>query len=206
MDALAISRRVFAGARHISPSPPVRVRAWNGEVWGPSNASATVVLNHPAAFRALLAPPNDLTSGEAYVYGDVDIEGDIVAALEFAAGFDAAPIASLKLVGLARRLCGPLRRDDPVRPRPSGLRHSVGRDRATVSHHYDTGNDFFETFLGPTMVYSSAYFLEPTESLEAAQERKLDLICRKLELAPAITGLFAGHPRLSVPTCFQTES
>lgn len=183
MDALAVSRRIFEGTRRIVPSPAIRVRAWNGEIWGPRDAAATLVLNHPAAFRALLAPPNDLTSGEAYIYGDVDIEGDIVTALEFAAGLDATPLASLRLVALARRLRGPLRRDDPARPRASGLRHSIGRDRAAVIHHYDTGNDFFETFLGPTMVYSCGYFLDPSESLEVGQERKLDLICRKLDLA-----------------------
>ena len=77
-------------------------------------------------------------------------------------------MASLKLVALARRLRGPLRRDDPARPSASGLRHSIGRDRATVGHHYDTGNDFFESFLGPTMVYSCGYFLDPSESLETA--------------------------------------
>jgi cyclopropane-fatty-acyl-phospholipid synthase len=192
MDALAVSRRIFEGARRIVPSPAIRARAWNGEIWGPDDAAATLVLNHPAAFRALLAPPNDLTSGEAYIYGDVDIEGDIVAALEFAAGLDRSPLASLKLVALARRLRGPLRRDDPARPRASGLRHSIGRDRAAVRHHYDTGNDFFESFLGPTMVYSCGYFLDPSESLETAQERKLDLICRKLDLAPGRRFLDVG--------------
>jgi cyclopropane-fatty-acyl-phospholipid synthase len=53
-----------------------------------------------------------------------------------------------------------------------------------VRHHYDTGNEFYEQFLDPLMVYSCGYFLDPSEDLETAQRRKLDVICRKLQLAP----------------------
>src|SRR6202008_2786332 len=62
--------------------------------------------------------------------------------------------------------------------------HSLRRDRGAIAHHYDVSNEFYELVLGPSMVYSCAYFGDPEESLEAAQERKLDLICRKLMLAP----------------------
>jgi cyclopropane-fatty-acyl-phospholipid synthase len=53
-----------------------------------------------------------------------------------------------------------------------------------VRHHYDVSNNFYRLLLGPSMVYSCAYFDSPEDSLEAAQERKLDLICRKLSLRP----------------------
>ncbi len=66
----------------------------------------------------------------------------------------------------------------------AGRLHSLGRDRAAIQHHYDVSNDFYRLLLGPSMVYSCAYFDHPDESLEAAQERKLELICRKLRLAP----------------------
>jgi len=56
------------------------------------------------------------------------------------------------------------------------------RDREAVSYHYDTGNDFFRLFLDQAMVYSCADFLDPDEDLDVAQRRKLDLICRKLDL------------------------
>jgi cyclopropane-fatty-acyl-phospholipid synthase len=52
-----------------------------------------------------------------------------------------------------------------------------------VRHHYDVSNDFFSLFLDESMTYSCALFEEGTESLEEAQRAKLDLICRKLELA-----------------------
>jgi cyclopropane-fatty-acyl-phospholipid synthase len=56
------------------------------------------------------------------------------------------------------------------------------RDRASVTHHYDVSNAFYELLLGPSLVYSCAYFASEDDSLERAQERKLELICRKLAL------------------------
>jgi cyclopropane-fatty-acyl-phospholipid synthase len=66
----------------------------------------------------------------------------------------------------------------------SGRRHSQRRDSQAVRHHYDVPDAFYRQVLGPSMVYSCAYFDTPQDSLEAAQERKLDLICRKLRLRP----------------------
>ncbi|MGH3313083.1 MAG: class I SAM-dependent methyltransferase, partial [Streptomyces sp.] len=74
------------------------------------------------------------------------------------------------------------------RRRRLGVRHSRGRDRTAISHHYDVGNDFYELVLGPSMVYSCAYWPDelPGEkaTLEEAQAAKLDLVCRKLSLRP----------------------
>ena len=53
-----------------------------------------------------------------------------------------------------------------------------------VRHHYDVSNAFYRRLLGPSLVYSCAYFASPDESLEAAQERKLELVCQKLRLQP----------------------
>ncbi|MFJ6785444.1 class I SAM-dependent methyltransferase [Streptomyces yangpuensis] len=67
--------------------------------------------------------------------------------------------------------------------RRGGARHTRGRDRQAISHHYDVGNDFYERVLGPSMVYSCAYWT-PGSTLERAQYDKLDLVCRKLALEP----------------------
>ena len=76
-------------------------------------------------------------------------------------------------------------RPAPVdRGRPRGRRHSLGRDRTAVRHHYDVSNDFYRLVLGPSLTYSCAYFETGEETLETAQERKHELICRKLRLAP----------------------
>nr|WP_227662981.1 cyclopropane-fatty-acyl-phospholipid synthase family protein [Marinobacter daqiaonensis] len=56
--------------------------------------------------------------------------------------------------------------------------------RKNISAHYDLGNDLFETFLDPTMMYSSAVYPRQEATLEEAAVHKLDLICRKLDLQP----------------------
>lgn len=68
-------------------------------------------------------------------------------------------------------------------PRRGGQTHSKYRDRQAISHHYDVGNEFYEHVLGPSMVYSCAYW-SPGSTLEEAQRDKLDLVCRKLGLQP----------------------
>jgi len=72
--------------------------------------------------------------------------------------------------------------------RALGSRHDPERDAAAIKFHYDIGNDFYKLWLDERMVYSCAYFEDWTsvdaDTLDAAQEAKLDLICRKLRLQP----------------------
>jgi cyclopropane-fatty-acyl-phospholipid synthase len=53
-----------------------------------------------------------------------------------------------------------------------------------ISYHYDLGNDFYGLFLDPSMAYSCAYYHDADDTLEAAQARKFDVICEKLDLQP----------------------
>jgi sphingolipid C9-methyltransferase len=62
--------------------------------------------------------------------------------------------------------------------------HSKSQDERIVREHYDRGDDFFEAFLGDRMVYTSAIFNDEHESLEQAQDNKMNLVCRKLMLRP----------------------
>lgn len=62
--------------------------------------------------------------------------------------------------------------------------HSKQQDERIVRDHYDRGDDFFDAFLGERMVYTSAFFRDEHESLEQAQDNKLDLVCRKLLVRP----------------------
>ena len=69
------------------------------------------------------------------------------------------------------------------------IRHVLRRNtrsgsRRNIAGHYDLGNDFFATFLDPTMTYSCGVFASDGDTLEQASIRKYDLICRKLELGP----------------------
>jgi cyclopropane-fatty-acyl-phospholipid synthase len=194
MDPYAVSEAIYHQLTKLSQAPPPRVRMWDGTEIGPADAGATLVLTHPGALRSMLIPPTDLSAGEAYVFDDIDIEGDMIAMLEFAAGLDQSArsrLASLKAIALATRLPSDARRA-PERKRFAGRAHSKLRDRETVRYHYDTGNEFFETFLDERMVYSCGDFLRGDEPLDTAQQRKLDLICRKLELSESQRFLDVG--------------
>lgn len=72
--------------------------------------------------------------------------------------------------------------------RPNSRRMS----RENIREHYDLSNEFFQLWLDPTMTYSSAYFENADEPLEAAQVRKYDKLCRRLHLAPADSVLEIG--------------
>ncbi|MCL7944586.1 cyclopropane-fatty-acyl-phospholipid synthase family protein [Marinobacter sp. ATCH36] len=63
-------------------------------------------------------------------------------------------------------------------------RNTKEGSRKNISAHYDLGNELFETFLDPTMMYSSAIYPRPEATLEEAAIHKLDTICRKLDLQP----------------------
>jgi cyclopropane-fatty-acyl-phospholipid synthase len=96
---------------------------------------------------------------------------------------------------LAARRLGVLGRPLPPpaeEARLGGRLHTRGRDAAAISHHYDVGNDFYRLILGESMTYSCARFVEPGDSLDAAQAAKYDLICRKLGLQPGMRLLDVG--------------
>ncbi|MFG2128515.1 class I SAM-dependent methyltransferase [Streptomyces sp. NPDC048751] len=179
---------------------PIRIRAWDGSQSGPPNAPALVVRNR-RALRRLLWKPGELGLARAWVAGDLDIEGDLYQTLDLLAGTvwergeDARTLTQAlrdpEVWAAARglvRLAGlPL---PPAPPREEVRRrrhlHTRRTDRRAISHHYDVGNDFYEIVLGPSMVYSCAYWRapEPDATLEDAQRDKLELICRKLDLRP----------------------
>lgn len=195
MDAIEATRAAYGLLAKMSPGSVPRLRAWDGSEWGPTDAHSTLVLQHPGALRAMLLPPTDLSAAEAYVYDDFDIEGDICALVAFGADLQKMPtkgVQALRLFRLLRKLPDQPRRAAANHPRIAGRLHSLRRDRGAVTHHYDTGNEFFAQVLDPLMVYSCAHFLTPSESLESAQRRKLDMICRKLQLAPGDTMLDVG--------------
>ena len=171
------------------PSPrPFAVRLWNG-VELPGAAGTRLALNHAAALRQMLTPPIELSLGEAFIYGDFDIEGDIFAVFPALDGVNGRSFAAAELITLARQILALPKRD---RKRPStrgaarlkGSRHTRQRDKAAVQYHYDVGNDFYGLWLDRHRQYSCAYFGDGVTDLDTAQERKLEHICRKLRLQP----------------------
>ncbi|MEU8588252.1 cyclopropane-fatty-acyl-phospholipid synthase family protein [Streptomyces sp. NPDC048664] len=180
---------------------PLRVRAWDGSQAGPPGAPVLVVRNR-RALRRLLWKPGELGLVRAWVAGDLDIDGDLYTALGCLAGLiwergdDARSLAQAlreadvraAVRGLAR-MAGPY---PPPPPPPEEIRrpranlHTRRSDKRAISHHYDVGNDFYELVLGPSMVYSCAYWAgaDAGAALEDAQRDKLELVCRKLALKP----------------------
>ncbi|MGW7516722.1 class I SAM-dependent methyltransferase [Streptomyces sp. NPDC054796] len=193
--------RLTAVAERVLGSPlPVRIRAWDRSEAGPPGAP-TLHIRHPRALRRILWRPGELGLARAWVAGEIDVDGDLYEALDLLAeliwekGEDGDE--SRGLLDLARdpavreaarellSLAGPWPPPPPPREearRRVGIRHTLGRDRKAISHHYDVGNDFYSLVLGPSMVYSCAYW-EDGGTLEGAQHDKLDLICRKLALS-----------------------
>ncbi|MBZ3908638.1 MULTISPECIES: class I SAM-dependent methyltransferase [Streptomyces] len=206
-DAASRLKTLF---EQVSGAPlPVRLRAWDGSTAGPPEAPALVVRNR-RALRRLLWKPGELGLARAWVAGDLGVEGDLYAVLDLMAGHvwerdeDARSLTDALREPEARaavkellKLAGPAVLVPPEPPREevrSRHRHTRRTDRRAVSHHYDVGNDFYELVLGPSMVYSCAYWpaADGTATLEAAQHDKLDLVCRKLGLAPGTRLLDVG--------------
>jgi cyclopropane-fatty-acyl-phospholipid synthase len=194
---------------------PVRLRAWDGSETGPLSGPA-VLLRSPQALRRLLWHPGELGLAQAYVTGELDVEGDLedglrrvwraVAAARPAvsggpgrgvtrtpaaawAATRAAAMAALRLHALGGPLPPPA-----SQLRVSGRRHSRARDRAVIAGHYDLPAAFYQLILDPSMAYSSAYWTSEAAdyTLADAQRDKLELICRKLGLAPGARLLDMG--------------
>jgi cyclopropane-fatty-acyl-phospholipid synthase len=188
--AAAVAERLLGRVAHGRLSPlPVGLRFWDGSAL-PADGAPTVLVRDPAALAHLLRAPGQLGLARAWVEGSLDIDGDLEAVLRTRDTFVGLTLTAAdraRLAAATLRLGGPgLLRPPPVpaiEARLRGRRRSLERDRDAVRHHYDLSNRFYRLLLGPTMVYSCAYFATPSDSLEAAQERKLDLICRKLQLS-----------------------
>jgi cyclopropane-fatty-acyl-phospholipid synthase len=169
------------------PERPFEVEFWDGtRLPSTTGSGPTFQVRSPRAAAHVLRAPGQLGLGRAYVSGEIEVD-DMDAVIELLDGWEAPA-----LDGAAKRalLLGAVRAAGLTRPpgrpraelRPSGRRHSKERDARAVRHHYDVSNEFFELFLGPTMVYSCAIFSRGAKTLEEAQEEKLETVARKLEL------------------------
>ena len=169
------------------PDRPFTVEFWDG-VRLPSTAAdgPTFHIRSPRAAAHLLRAPGQLGLGRAYVSGDLEVD-DIDAVIEVLDSWKPPPLARADkarlLLGAARAagLTLPARRPTSEL-RPSGRRHTRERDARAVRHHYDVSNEFFSLFLDESMTYSCAIFSRGAKTLEAAQEEKLETVCRKLRL------------------------
>ena len=147
---------------------PLSVRLWDGTVFGPAqDTRVQLTVKSPAAVAALARPSmGGLARG--YVEEQLDVEGparDVLRVTEALCGGEAE-------VHRTRRHLHPW------------IRHTRFFDRKAISSHYDVSDEFFGLWLDSRRVYSCAYFRRADDTLDIAQEQKLDHICRKLQLKP----------------------
>ena len=149
---------------------PLQVRLWDGTTLGSPPASrVALTVNTPSALIAL-ARPSMGELARSYVEQHIDVEGtarDVLRATEVLCSASSA-------VPRPRRRLG-------FHP---WVRHTRFFDRRAISRHYDVSDEFFRLWLDRLRVYSCAYFRRADDTLDIAQEQKLDHICRKLRLAP----------------------
>ncbi len=181
------------------------VRYWDGSIEPAGKTSTpefTIAFQRPGALRRMLLPPSELAIVEAFISGDVDIEGRIDAAIYLGDAIGNRMQSPGQFARLLRKLIA-LPVDPSNAPKEvKGTRFSRGLDRImpnrrhgdekAIQYHYDVGNEFYQLWLDPRMVYTCAYFQRADESLEAAQLAKLDHICRKLRLEPGMRLLDVG--------------
>lgn len=169
------------------PDRPFTIEFWDGTRLAATNGGGpTFRVRSPRAAAQVLRAPGQLGLGRAYVSGEIEVD-DIDAVIELLDSWQPPSLeagakawlllATARAAGLAK---------PPSRPaaelRPSGRPHSKERDAAAVRHHYDVSNEFFALFLDGPMTYSCGFFSPGPKTLEAAQEEKLETVCRKLGL------------------------
>ncbi|HAN55096.1 MAG TPA: SAM-dependent methyltransferase [Betaproteobacteria bacterium] len=159
-------------------SLPLSIHFWNGEILRLGERDTVRLSLNSAKAAASLALPTLGKFARCYVEGDIDLEGDLH-----------------DILSLGEKLCTEgesLAQDKKGSQAWKWWRHTHDRDRENIGYHYDVSNDFYALWLDQKRVYSCAYFRHPDDTLEAAQEAKLDHICKKLMLQPGESLLDIG--------------
>ena len=183
MDIATFVANIFDGQL------PFRVEAYDGSVAeatpGSNDDGITLKILRRDAITRVITHPGELGLARAYVAGDIDVDGDLDALFRMSV----PPLRKLLKREQLTSLLAVIGTDAlrPIAPpsieaKQRGVLHSRARDRQAISHHYDVSNRFYEMVLGPSMTYSCAVFRDPSDTLEDAQTRKVDLIARKLDL------------------------
>jgi cyclopropane-fatty-acyl-phospholipid synthase len=159
------------------------VRLWDHSCWHFSERerpACTIVFRTPASLRSMVINPNEITLGTAFIQDDLDVEGDLLSV------FDVVEHVLHRPAELQRTFLQSISKISWwVRQWLREVNsHTHQRDRASIAYHYDQPAEFYRLWLSSALVYSCAYFKTGDESLDEAQENKLELICRKLRLEP----------------------
>ena len=178
----AIERWLCRGMLKTLGDPPVRLVLWDGEEIATSQEPtvAGVYIGDRPTLRRLILDP-EFQFGEAYSQGRLEVDGDLRGFLEiFYRTRIRSGAASHPLKKIWTRLLHARRSN------------SFAAARENIHRHYDVGNDFYQLWLDPRMIYSCAYFAREDMTLAEAQLAKLDYVCRKLWLRPGETVVDIG--------------
>ncbi len=168
------SRILISHLKKVDPGIHYRFIFPDGSEYTSSQETPVVTVH----FKTEAALSDTLVSGaigfgESYMAQEIDVIGDIqdMVRLSFHlqddAGMKPTLIEQVKIgIGYLLR------------------RNTIKGSHRNISAHYDLGNDFYSLWLDPSMQYTCAYFNTPKDTLEEAQTAKMDLICKKLRLAP----------------------
>jgi cyclopropane-fatty-acyl-phospholipid synthase len=147
---------------------PLSITLWNGRrIAAAPTPRIRVTVHKPEVLLSLVHP----TMGKLarhYVEQHLDVEGEARQILQVSEALSGTPDGRRASTGRLRKWIG----------------HTRGFDRGAIRRHYDVSDAFFGLWLDARRVYSCAYFRRPEDTLETAQEQKLDHICRKLQLKP----------------------
>lgn len=147
---------------------PLGVTLWNGlSLMPPQAPRLKVTVRSPKALAALVNPSMGKLARH-YVEQEIDVEGDAHELVRISEALSKTPVTENGANFHLRRW----------------MRHSRLFDRKAIRYHYDINDDFFGLWLDQRRVYSCAYYRRTDDTLDMAQEQKLDHICRKLRLQP----------------------
>lgn len=188
---LAVSREVLRALFGPPSERTFHVRYWNGAkeiAEGADPVRFTLVVARRGALRRMLLPPNELSIVDAYISGDLDVEGDLESAVSLGDAVGRRIRDRRVLAQLAQKILALPADDHPEvhKTRFQRVSNSLSRrrrgDAQAIEFHYGVSNEFYALWLDPMMLYTCAYFRTGDESIELAQLNKLEHICRKLRL------------------------
>ncbi len=164
--------------------PAFAIRFWDNSIWYSESGEFgfRIHVRTQDVWKALTTTPDEATLGGKYVAGEIDVDGDLFLALRALPAIRSCLEDYLSSLALSLQEWTKSLLEQLSRLFQWGTTHSERRDAASIAFHYDKPPGFYELFLGPSMVYSCAYFKDWKNDLDQAQYDKLDLICRKLDM------------------------
>lgn len=190
---------LFAGHRIIAVlfdgyQGPVGIKLWDDKLFSTTkNTQCVLHIHHPGVLRDLILKRDLVKLAEAFIAGHVDVTGDLESLFQLEDHLRTIRLGyknRLRLLFDALHLPS-LQSNVDIQQVKAGEKQQ-DNSRQAISHHYDVGNDFYRLWLDQNMVYSCAYFRNEAQTLDEAQQDKLDYLCRKLRLQPGQTLLDIG--------------